>query len=266
MDGSIPQPASLADALYIIYYPATTTITATFVDGITKVSCVDFGGYHGEVHQAGLNFAYAAIPDCGGIVTGLSENETTEMIVSHEVLEAATDATPISAPAWQLLPDPADVWYTAFEFEVELGDMCESPSRFTREAGFVAQRTWSNAAALAGAEPCLPIDPTLPVFGTSATPTGVQQIAPGASLDVTLTGWSTATVADWQLTMQISGLAGPSRTKATLSTTTTNNDGMATVHVTIPSVAAVGTHPSVLIISSHDATDATMWPLAFDVE
>ena len=149
MDGSIPQPAlpaTLADALYIIYYPTTTTITATFVDGITKVSCSDFGGYHGEVHQGGLNFAYAAIPDCSGAVTGLTANETVEMIVSHEVIEAATDTFPITAPAWQLLPDPTDAWYSAFEFEVEVGDLCEAPSRYIREAGFVAQRIWSNVA------------------------------------------------------------------------------------------------------------------------
>ena len=104
-DGSIPRPAApatLADALYIVYYPSTTSITTTFVNGIMKSSCVDFGGYHGEVHHAGLDFAYSAIPDCGGNLQGLTADETTEMIVSHEVIEAATDAAPISAPAWQL--------------------------------------------------------------------------------------------------------------------------------------------------------------------
>ncbi len=52
----------------------------------------DDGQGLGESHQNGLEFAYAVIPECGGAVTGLSVVETLEMIVSHEVIEAATDA------------------------------------------------------------------------------------------------------------------------------------------------------------------------------
>ena len=61
-------------------------------------------------------------------------------------------------------------------------------------------------------------------------------------------------------------MPGPTRTKVTLSAPTTNNGGTTTVHVTIPSGVAIGLQPYVLVISSHTATDATMWPLAIDVE
>jgi hypothetical protein len=271
MDGSIPQPAApatLADALYIVYYPSTTAITATFVDGIIKHSCSDFGGYHGEVRVNGLSFAYAAIPTCAGVIPGLTDLETTETIVSHEFIEAATDAAPISAPAYQLRPDPTDAWYTAFEFEVEVGDLCEVPSLFVREAGFVAQRIWSNTAVAAGGEPCLPVDPTLPAFGVTATPGDTQHIAPGASLDITLTGWSTGAVADWKLAAQFfsnPGITGK-RVGASLGAMTLGNGGMATVHITVPAGAASGNQAGLIIISSHTPDDGTIWPIAIDVQ
>ena len=270
-DGSIPRPAApatLADALYIVYYPSTTSITTTFVNGIMKSSCVDFGGYHGEVHHAGLDFAYSAIPDCGGNLQGLTADETTEMIVSHEVIEAATDAAPISAPAWQLRPGQADPWFRVFEFEVEVGDLCEAPSRYTREAGHVAQRSWSNSAAAAGGEPCVPIDPALPAFGVTVTPAGTQQIARGASLDFTLTGWATGEVPDWRMTTQIPTNTGTfsTLTKVGFGTPMINNGRTTTVTVTIPAGAAAGSHASIFLFSSHNTGDATMWPLAIDVQ
>lgn len=268
-DGSIPKPASLAGALYIIYYPASTTITATFVHGITKVSCSDFGGYHGEVHGNGMDFAYAAIPSCAGVVPGLSADETTEMIVSHEVIEAATDAMPITAPAWQLHEDPSDAWFAAFGgFEVEVGDMCEEPSRFVKESGFVAQRSWSNAAAAAGGEPCLPVDPALPAFGVTLQPAGTQHAAAGSTIDLAVTGWSTAAVADWKLSADVWGNTTlGNRTKVTFDAATLNNRGTTMMHVTLPGGAASGTVKSIFVISSHSTadTDATTWPLAVAV-
>lgn len=272
-DGSIPKPAAphtLADALYIVYYPATTAITTTFVNGIVKRSCVDFGGYHGEVHSGGLDFAYAAIPTCAGAVQGLTALETVEMIVSHEVIEAATDARPISAPAFQVRPDPADPWATTFEFEVEDGDLCEAPSRFVREAGFVAQRSWSNAAAAAGGEPCVPVDPALPAFGVTAAPTGVPRAAPGTTTDFTLTGWSTGPVADWKLTAQIFGGGGnlATRPRVTFSTPMVNNGGTAIAHVVLPAGAVSGVTWGIVLIAAHtpDNQDATMWPIAVTVQ
>jgi hypothetical protein len=265
-DGSIPRPSSLSDALYIIYYPATTSITATFVNGIMKQSCIDFGGYHGEVHQMGLDFAYAAIPDCAGAAPGLTADETTELVVSHEVIEAATDAMPISAPAWQLRADPSDAWYTAFQFEVEVGDLCEDPTLYVREAGYVAQRIYSNGAAAAG-EPCVPGAPT-PAFGATAMPLGVQTIARGSSMDFTLTGWSSGPVDDWKVA-SVAWLdpgTATSRPHLTLSAATVNNGGTVTAHVAVPSSAGAGETAAFLVESSHSDADASIWPIAIVVQ
>lgn len=262
-DGSIPRPTSLADALYIVYYPATTKITTTFVNGILKTSCSDFGGYHGEVHAQGLDFAYTAIPDCTGALAPLTANETVEMIVSHEVIEAATDAMPISHPAWQLTPDPSDAWFTAFQFEVEVGDMCEAPSRYTKEGTHVAQRSWSNAAAAAGLEPCVPSAANAPAFGITVTPAGTQHAAAGATVDYAVTGWSTGPVAAWTLGRQSS----PFFLRVAYDAPTLDNGGQTMVHVTVPATAASGTTVSSFLIASHtaDLQDATMWPIAIVV-
>ncbi len=262
MDGSIPRPANLADALYIVYYPSTTQITTTFVNGIVKKSCSSFGGYHGEVHANGQNFAYSAIPDCGGSITGLTAIETIEMIVSHEVIEASTDAAPISAPAYQLRPDPTDAWYTAFEFEVEDGDLCEAPERFVREATFVAQRSWSNAAAAAGKEPCVPADPTSPAFGATVSPIGTQHAAAGATVDFAVTGWSSGPVADWRLTTQARSLL----IHVKLDKASLNNGDTTMLHVTVPANAVSGSTVPIFLIASHTAVDATMWPIAIVVD
>lgn len=264
--GAIPKPAApftLADALYVVYYPQATHITTTFVDGIIKKSCTDFGGYHGEVHQNGLDFAYAAIPTCGGNIPGLDAVGTVEEIVSHEILEAATDAMPITAPAYQLHADPEDAWYSTFEFEVELGDMCEAPTRFVMEDGFPAQRTWSNAAAAAGGEPCVPVDPSLPVYGISA-PTATQHVAAGSAVDIPVTGWSTGPLADWQLTPEF---FGGTRLTVQVRNPTLNNGVATMVHVAVPASVASGSHASYALVSAHttDGSDGTMWPLAIDV-
>jgi hypothetical protein len=260
-DGSIPRPANLGDALYIVYYPSSTTITTTFVNGIIKTSCVDYEAYHGEAHQSGLDFAYAVIPACG--------NETmaiTQSAMSHELIEAATDAWPITSPAYQLRPDPTDAWFSTFQFEVEVGDLCEAPSRSVVDSGYTLQRSWSNAAAAAGGDPCVP-GGAEPAFGTSG-PATVQVIPAGGSADVSLAGWSSGTVADWQLVFDpwFSDGTTFTRARATLGAPTANNGNAPSVHITLPAAAPSGNHTVFLLVSSHSLTDGQMWPLVIQVQ
>jgi hypothetical protein len=260
-DGSIPRPANLADALYLVYYPSTTTITTTFVHGIMAVSCTGYEAYHSEAHASGLDFSYAVMPSCGG--------ETTEILqsaASHELIEAATDAFPITAPAFQLREDPTDAWYANFSFEVEVGDMCEAPDRTITEAGYTAQRSWSNAAAAAGGDPCVP-GGDMPAFGTSG-PTMPQIIPAGGSADLPLASWSTGTVDDFQLALQAWFSDGTALTHAhfALDAMTANNGATPTLHVTMPANARSGNFTRVLLVSSHSAADASMWPIVIQTQ
>ena len=160
--GKLPAPAD--GVIHALYYPSGTTIT----DDHGGVSCVSFGGYHDEVDFDGMKLAYTVVPHCDayagkspfhfpgglvlqgdGFVTGLS---------SHELVEAATDPAVSSAPAYQQI-DAAHLPWIEYLVAGETADSCEfQPGAFYEdpELGYLVQATWSNAAALAGRDPCVP--------------------------------------------------------------------------------------------------------------
>jgi hypothetical protein len=153
-----------ASTIYTIYYPTSTTID---LQGST--SCVDFGGYHNNVDMNGKSIPYAVIPQCAkfhalmdlDVITGTS---------SHEWVEAVSDPYPNTNPGFTGLDDDHAAW----EFALgggEIGDMC-SPfdTSFYKPMGFdyIVQRTWSNAAAMAGHDPCVPGIPSQPYFNSAA--------------------------------------------------------------------------------------------------
>lgn len=137
-----------AQSLVTIFYPATTTITNS-----GSVSCRDFAGYHGSAILAnGNRLAYAVIPRCG-----LEPVSALTFAVSHELVEAATDPV---LTANNDLADPYSLWTLNFG-GVEIGDMCQNladPAYSEKNVGVVA-RVWSNAAAAAYNNPCVPAAP-----------------------------------------------------------------------------------------------------------
>lgn len=190
MDGSIPRPAggTLADALYVVFYPAHSTITLPAAGGAMETGCVDFYGYHGMVHRSGLNFAYAAIPTCSIVLQHVTDTEQLEYDASHEIIEAATDADPAMNPAWTFPPTVIDPWVHASGGE--LGDLCILEPDVIREGGHALTPVWSNAAAQAGvSNPCIPTDPAAVYYNVSATPYDVQFADPGANVTFMLKGW-----------------------------------------------------------------------------
>lgn len=133
------------ETIYAVYYSSDTLVKLS-----TLESCNGFGGFHKNFSLAdGTKVAYAVMVDCGGDITGTA---------SHEYIEAATDPFPVGAPAYQSGDfDHLVYWYN---LGGEVGDLCE-----TQQAGglfqpkdypFVVQRSWSNQAALAGHDPCVP--------------------------------------------------------------------------------------------------------------
>ena len=144
-DGSLPKPAGgdLRDVLYMLQFPQQTVITAG-----SSMSCVDFGGYHASARRNGLEVAYAVIATCPGFIDHQTTLEIRELVSSHELIEAATDPLPDNHPGFQLA-DPASPWLA---LGAEVGDLCTrgDATATWHESGFVAQRSWSNAAAAAG--------------------------------------------------------------------------------------------------------------------
>lgn len=190
-DPQFPKPAP--ETVYAIWYPESSTIT---LQGLT--SCSGFGGYHMGTHLAdGTPISYAVMPRCppqaGTLVDGLT------VAASHEFIEACTDPQPYAAPAYGMPDSNHAGWLFAEASEV--GDMCEFDySAFYQPPGYpwYVQKSYSNRAAWAGTEPCVPAAtpeyfygaPEVPdmesidLTGTGAQPTAVVVIAPGASVTI----------------------------------------------------------------------------------
>lgn len=145
-------PTPPGDVLYAIYYPASTAIT---LQG--DQSCQSFGGYHYEVKMTdGSSVPYAVLPRCDGFA-GLGELDSVTGTSSHEFLEASSDPFPGSDPTYSE-PEPDGIAW-ALAAGGENADMCT----FNRDAFFTPQsypftveRSWSNSAAFAGKDPCVP--------------------------------------------------------------------------------------------------------------
>ena len=159
ISASHPDAAPPANVVYVLFYPPGTTITATSLG----TSCVDFAGYHGSfVLPNGNGVTYVVIPRCASL-NGLSGIDEVTAIASHELIESATNPDQ---------NDPAfvgtDIDHFAWAFVVgdgEVADMCSvlkdayaHPAEADLSA-FTVSRSWSNQAASAGSDPCVPHAP-----------------------------------------------------------------------------------------------------------
>jgi hypothetical protein len=123
------------------------------------------GGYHDNVIVDGKPVSYAVNLFC----TGMSTTDVEET-AAHEYAEAATDPYP-SYPNTNA--NPTELGYVGFDanhlawdvytgFQDELGDACEfwGDSYYTLPSPFpyAVQRIWSNKGALAGHNPCSPVE------------------------------------------------------------------------------------------------------------
>jgi hypothetical protein len=206
-DPKFPKPA--ADTVYALWYPESSTIT---LQGLT--SCNGFGGYHNGARLAdGTPFSYAVMPRCptqggGTIMDGLT------VAASHEFIEACTNPQPFDSPAYGSPDSNHAGWLFAQASEV--GDMCEfDQSAFYQPSGYpwYVQKTYSNRAAWAGTQPCVPADspeyfyaaPEVPdiesidLTGTGPQPTAVVRIAVGASVTIPVLLVGSAGVTTMQL-------------------------------------------------------------------
>ncbi len=140
-------------SVYVIFFPAKTVISAPW-----GTSCSDFHAYHGEVIVQNLRVPFAAIPRCASS-TAESELDALTRSITHELVEAVTDPFVDSRPAYGLPDDRSLGWVLGAGAEVS--DRCafEPAAYGTLVGGRSAARSWSNAAAAAGHDPCVPAIP-----------------------------------------------------------------------------------------------------------
>jgi hypothetical protein len=130
--------------------------------------CGAYDGYHSEAQTGNYTVPYAIACACG-FFDGTKQTDVDNMTVgaSHELIEAATDPYPFTRPAFT--GADADHYAWTILTEGEVGDMCEfnPDASFTPDdLPFLVQRTWSNASAAAGLNPCVPA----PTAYASASP------------------------------------------------------------------------------------------------
>ena len=201
-------PPVTPNNIYTVFYPSETTITYTGLG----TSCTSFGGYHSEgvavaSADAGASdasaieggtgsasFVYAALPRCATL-GGLSGIDAVTGPTSHEAVEASTDPHPFTRPAYQDVDQDHIVW--DLTPGGELGDLCElEPQSFQRLVGpSIVQRIWSNTAAAAGGDPCVPPLPDTVYFNASPELTETVMVSEGRlTIGITIPVGQTATV------------------------------------------------------------------------
>jgi hypothetical protein len=192
-DPAFPPPKE--GRTYLFFFPAGTRVTL-----FGEQSCQSFGGYHFSTSLGdGTPVAYAVMPWCGGF-------EDMTVATSHEMIEAATDPYPAAQDAFHTT-DPEHLAWAAFA-GAEVADMCEfnSDTSFLPNGyPFMVARSWSNAEAFLGRDPCVPQtsgfwaaammpDAITIDMGSGPTPTRGLKLAVGETKSVPVRLWAESAV------------------------------------------------------------------------
>jgi hypothetical protein len=260
-------------AIYAFFYPESA-----------KYPCDRDLGYHYEFTSAdNQQIVYAVLPRCGthpeGAGTAL--DEVTD-IAGHELVEAATDPQPLSAPAFNRLDEEHAAWELALLGEV--GDLCVrrvDPGDRPADLGYFVQRTWSNASARANHDPCVPLTstatPTTVYFNAIAvvtekvpltTPDHVAQargITLPATIDVHLA--SDGPLPPWQLTAVDDEAWNHRSARLSFVWSATQGQNGDTVKLTITPNAGVHGESGFFVIksTSQDGKAANYEPVAYRI-
>ncbi|MEO8801292.1 MAG: hypothetical protein ABI551_25595 [Polyangiaceae bacterium] len=255
--GKVEAPG--VDTLYAFYFPsATYSIT---LDG--SGSCSSFGGYHnsysypgnavaGDGGIGGVTVQYAVVPRCG-------DEEETTVAASHEFIEAATDPHVGSQ-------NTIAYYMTNLAWSIEggeVGDVCVGRNDEYQESGFAVQRSWSNTAAKASHDPCVPAPANEAYFNTAYSTNSLASMKVGDTKTIQLTAFSDAPTDDWTLraTDYAQQYGGTASLDIQLDKPTANNGTK--INMTIKVLAAPPKNfggYALFSISSKNATDSHRWP------
>jgi hypothetical protein len=235
-------PAVTPNNVYVMYYPASTTLTLG-----SSVGCDGFAGYHSYWHTTtNTNFVFAAISRCPMLQTlDVATQNTT-----HEIVEATTDPLFGITPAYSSV-DLAHIIWTQYPGN-ELADMCETEGlSYQRLIGpYLTARFWSNPSAANGHDPCAPVIAapyynsvpvtndavTLMLSGQSVMTEGVV-VPLGMSVTVDVQLFSDAPTAPWTVQAQDSSYLFGGTPELTFTWDQTMGNNGDTLHLTITRVA-----------------------------
>jgi hypothetical protein len=249
-DGTLPAPDATGDQhIYMLYVPRKVTLAADLQDEY---------GHHGMGTGKGVHIAYAVILDPSFNTDELNGITST---AAHELMEAATDPYDSPDDGWYVDPPLPDPWW---EIAGEVGDLCDGEA-LIQAGGFAVQRIYSNTAAAAGKNPCVPEDPDDAWQDVTVTPATMPTVAAGGTATFTLTGWSTSQVPDWALddyTADYSDLADTDM-NPTFSSKMINNGTSVMLTLHVPASATSGQTGALYILSGPQIRP---WPVGFIVK
>jgi hypothetical protein len=167
LDGTHPEwgptdDATLASSIFVLYPPAGSSLYAppNLSTPLTPALCGphpwDLEGWHWQTTPApgpapAIVFAIVGACTSGGLALTDRMTATT----THEIVEAATDPHFVTAPAFNGVDD-AHAFWMELTGAGEVGDLCGQELTTPPDVGYLVQRTWSNVAARAGHDPCVP--------------------------------------------------------------------------------------------------------------
>jgi hypothetical protein len=247
--GLVPVPklgtsSAVSDTIYALHLPQSTVLI-TDCGGVVCPVCVFAWAYHETATYLGVPFAYVVVPTC------IDDPTILQQANSHEFIEAASDPIP---------PTGVSLGGTLGGGLEEIGDLCtQVGTPDVEEDGFVAQRIWSNTAAAAGTDPCIPA-PDRPYYNVSPDRLPLA-LEPGQSWQAIVNGWSSVPVPDWNLgATVVSGEGG-----VALLDGFVNNGTAARIALIASPTAERGSSFTVLIYSGLSDTDFNWFPITIPI-
>ncbi len=164
-------PATLASSVYVVFTPSRWKFDA-MLDGCyigpSLIESVTVGGASDAGADAGpaTRVAVGVVMKC--TLEALSVADSVTAAISAVVLAAATDPPP--SPAWRGIDAPHANWGNIIGAN-QITSLCGIPvpgyTVAPADVGYRIVRSWSNAAAAAGHDPCVPaFAPSLPYFNS----------------------------------------------------------------------------------------------------
>jgi hypothetical protein len=205
-----PWPTPTSNTYYALFLPTSTS--AAYKEQGQK-GCGSFDGEHDSTTYKGTPFAYAIMLQCSG---GGGADEVTST-AAHELVEGSADPFSNTKPTYIGFDAAHLAWDLLQNFQDEIADACEDfPSidaHITANGKtYAAQRTWSNAAAAQGHDPCVPAPSGVPYFTvtpldmtmvTINTPSAYINPNPRGSTPKTLSGLGYSIKAGTSQTVQL---------------------------------------------------------------
>ena len=155
-------PAADAGTIYVVYVPTATKLASSTVS-------------HSELQVPGNDHVPYVIIDEGANVSAPVLDAATAN-AGHEIAETATNPHVLSDTALVGF-DGAHVAWQMFVSDAEIGDICELYQDVAfrpADLAFTVQRLWSNKAAAAGLNPCVPAPPD-PYY--NVTPLALENVS-----------------------------------------------------------------------------------------